>query len=230
MAYRPRGTLARTLYDKIHNDQHLEGYDMKLVCLQTFTWPAHASPFIFLPFFSGTRCRNRYQRNTNRNFYRWKNRTTSRWVGWNKRNNCLAICGYNYGIWRHDCFSAFSWHRRQLMGTRSRNDFQFIFNRLFCRLLKRGSMFILSEEQFKNLLTAGGFNANFLSARNNEITILDIGAGDGEVTMRLAKSIIHMNYNIFLKVLQRNIAGPCEIACRRNNSCNWSINSGILRV
>lgn len=31
MAYRPRGTLARTLYNKIHNDQYLEGYDMKLV-------------------------------------------------------------------------------------------------------------------------------------------------------------------------------------------------------
>lgn len=31
MAYRPRGTLARTLFDKIHNDQYLEGYDMKLV-------------------------------------------------------------------------------------------------------------------------------------------------------------------------------------------------------
>lgn len=31
MSYRPRGTLARTLYDKIHNDQYLEGYDMRLV-------------------------------------------------------------------------------------------------------------------------------------------------------------------------------------------------------
>lgn len=31
MAYRPRGTLARTLYDKVHNDQYLEGYDMSLV-------------------------------------------------------------------------------------------------------------------------------------------------------------------------------------------------------
>lgn len=31
MAYRPRGTLARALYDKIHNDQYLEGYDMNLV-------------------------------------------------------------------------------------------------------------------------------------------------------------------------------------------------------
>lgn len=62
-------------------------------------------------------------------------------------------------------------------------------------------MFILSEEQFKNLLMAGGFNVESLSTPNgNEIRILDIGAGDGEVTMRLAKSIIHMNYNIFLKV------------------------------
>lgn len=31
MAYRPRGTLARTLFNKIHNDQYLDGYDMKLV-------------------------------------------------------------------------------------------------------------------------------------------------------------------------------------------------------
>lgn len=31
MSYRPRGTLARTLYDKIHNDEYLEGYDMRLV-------------------------------------------------------------------------------------------------------------------------------------------------------------------------------------------------------
>lgn len=34
MSYRPRGTLARTLYDKIHNDQYLEGYDMRLVRIQ----------------------------------------------------------------------------------------------------------------------------------------------------------------------------------------------------
>lgn len=86
---------------------------------------------------------------------------------------------------------------------RKHHQFHLIFFVKFiqiCSLLKRGSMFILSEEQFKNLLMAGGFNAEFLSIHNNEITILDIGAGDGEVTMRLAKSIIHMNYNIFLKV------------------------------
>lgn len=101
-------------------------------------------------------------------------------------------------------------------------------------------MFILSEEQFKRLLTFGGFNVNRLSAINNEISILgtylfifalfngilyemnafltrycfcdfvfspflcnrttDIGAGDGEVTMRLVKGIVHMKNNIFLKV------------------------------
>lgn len=86
----------------------------------------------------------------------------------------------------------------------NRNHFNIVacnFSLVLIRsLLKRGSMFILSEEQFKNLLTAGGFNVAALSSPNNEITILDIGAGDGEVTMRLAKSIIHMNYNIFLKV------------------------------
>lgn len=44
---------------------------------------------------------------------------------------------------------------------------------LFCfSLLRRGSMFILSEEQFKWLLTFGGFNVNRLSAKNNEISIL----------------------------------------------------------
>lgn len=35
MSYRPRGTLARTLYDKIHNDQYVEGYDMRLVCINS---------------------------------------------------------------------------------------------------------------------------------------------------------------------------------------------------
>lgn len=39
-------------------------------------------------------------------------------------------------------------------------------------LLRRGSMYILSEEQFKWLLTLGGFNVNRLSAQNNEISIL----------------------------------------------------------
>lgn len=31
MTYRPRGVFARALYDKVNNDQYIEGYDMKLV-------------------------------------------------------------------------------------------------------------------------------------------------------------------------------------------------------
>lgn len=33
MAYKPRGAIARAVYEKVHNDQYLDGYDMKLVSL-----------------------------------------------------------------------------------------------------------------------------------------------------------------------------------------------------
>ena len=60
-------------------------------------------------------------------------------------------------------------------------------------------MFILSEHQFKNLLTIGGFSpSNF--ENETMIDVLDIGAGDGEVTSQLAKAVIHMGNNIMLKV------------------------------
>lgn len=57
--------------------------------------------------------------------------------------------------------------------------------------LKRGSMFILSEYQFSELLTAGGFDLK-KNRTGGSINVLDIGAGDGEVTSRLARSIITM--------------------------------------
>lgn len=60
-------------------------------------------------------------------------------------------------------------------------------------------MFILSEDQFKTLLTAGGFCIEHLD-NETMIDMLDIGAGDGEITSRLAKSIIHMGNNVMLKV------------------------------
>lgn len=78
-----------------------------------------------------------------------------------------------------------------------------IDNALFnnnCSLLRRGSMFILSEGQFKRLLHHGGFDINLLTASTNGINVLDIGAGDGEVTMRLVKGIVQMKSNIFLNV------------------------------
>lgn len=69
----------------------------------------------------------------------------------------------------------------------------------FSRLLKRGSMFILSECQFASLLSAGGFDPKKME-NSQMIDILDIGAGDGEVTSRLAKSIIQMGSDVYLKV------------------------------
>lgn len=39
MSYKPRGVLARTVYEKVHNDQYLDGFDMKLVCILLFRAP-----------------------------------------------------------------------------------------------------------------------------------------------------------------------------------------------
>lgn len=63
-------------------------------------------------------------------------------------------------------------------------------------------MFILSEVQFTSLLTAGGFQPAAFADGNagNMVDMLDIGAGDGEVTSRLAKAIIHMGKDVLLKV------------------------------
>ncbi|XP_053695725.1 protein-L-histidine N-pros-methyltransferase [Sabethes cyaneus] len=54
-------------------------------------------------------------------------------------------------------------------------------------LLRRGSMFILSELQFQHLLLKGGTKESL--KQSSEINVLDIGAGDGEVTIRLVKAI-----------------------------------------
>lgn len=50
------------------------------------------------------------------------------------------------------------------------------------------------------MLLLGGFDVHRLSASTNGISILDIGAGDGEVTMRLARGIVQIKSDIYLKV------------------------------
>ncbi|XP_021704304.1 methyltransferase-like protein 9 isoform X2 [Aedes aegypti] len=55
-------------------------------------------------------------------------------------------------------------------------------------ILKRGSMFILSEPQFRHLLVKSGIEKALTDA-SREIQVLDIGAGDGEVTLRLVNGI-----------------------------------------
>lgn len=49
-------------------------------------------------------------------------------------------------------------------------------------------MFILSEEQFGSLLRAGGFRSK-PTIVDKPLDMLDIGAGDGEVTQRLINSV-----------------------------------------
>ena len=53
--------------------------------------------------------------------------------------------------------------------------------------LRRGSMYVLSETQFKNLLTAGGFDQSNFSNNQQMIDLLYIRAGDGTVTVSLTK-------------------------------------------
>lgn len=58
-------------------------------------------------------------------------------------------------------------------------------------------MFILSEEQFGSLLKEGGFDKRKCSydqtTRSWAANILDIGAGDGEVTQRLINAVHQLN-------------------------------------
>lgn len=51
-------------------------------------------------------------------------------------------------------------------------------------------MFILSEEQFGSLLKAGGFQP-----KGETLDVLDIGAGDGEVTQRLINAVRQLTDN-----------------------------------
>lgn len=57
-------------------------------------------------------------------------------------------------------------------------------------------MFIASENQFANFLSHGGLTI----ANESNVSMLDVGAGDGEITTRLAQSLVQLNSNISLTV------------------------------
>lgn len=57
-------------------------------------------------------------------------------------------------------------------------------------ILSRGSMFILSQEQLVTILTKGGFRASA-----NGPKVLDIGAGDGQCTLRVQSSLRQIGGN-----------------------------------
>ena len=52
-------------------------------------------------------------------------------------------------------------------------------------MLQRGSMFVLSSEQFEMLLNHGGVSTQELSTRRDTATLIDLGAGDGRVTEKM---------------------------------------------
>uniref|UniRef100_A0A1L8DCG4 Putative methyltransferase-like protein 9 n=1 Tax=Nyssomyia neivai TaxID=330878 RepID=A0A1L8DCG4_9DIPT len=148
--YRPKGALARAVYDKVHNDQYLEGYDMKL-------WYEMPKPL-----------HKRFQ--TKFIAFKEPDIITMDWLDKAKFKSS--------NLWLQ------VWHivARLFLGI-------FMTQTDVNGLLKRGSMFILSEAQFMELLGAGGFRIdNFGDA----FEMLDIGAGDGEVTTRLAQAVFRL--------------------------------------
>ena len=52
-------------------------------------------------------------------------------------------------------------------------------------ILQRGSMFVISTEQFELLLNHGGITSEELSSRRDAATLIDLGAGDGKVTEKM---------------------------------------------
>ncbi|XP_060659186.1 protein-L-histidine N-pros-methyltransferase [Drosophila nasuta] len=157
-AYRPRGTLARVIHAKFHNDNFLENIDTQ----QWYTLNGDLPQRFQSKFLALNR----------------PDPTTLRWL---ERAKMLSS-----NIWMH------LWHAL------ARSVLQFFMTQTDINgLLKRGSMFILSEEQFYKLLEAGGFRTR---SSTESITLLDIGAGDGEVSLRVASSVSELSGNAVLQV------------------------------
>ncbi|EDW74779.1 uncharacterized protein Dwil_GK15857 [Drosophila willistoni] len=156
MSYRPRGTLARVIHAKFHNDNSLENIDTRNWYALEHELPKYQSRFVALE----------------------QDSTTVKWL---EQAKILST-----NIWLH------LWHAL------ARSILQFFMTQTDINgFLKRGSMFILSEEQFYKLLVAGGFSTATMS---DTITLLDIGAGDGEISLRVANTVAEFSGNAVLKV------------------------------
>ncbi|KAH8322534.1 hypothetical protein KR074_001741 [Drosophila pseudoananassae] len=155
--YRPRGTLARVIHAKFHNDNSLENIDTtKWYSLAHELPPRFQSKFVPLE----------------------PDATT---VSWLERAKALSA-----NIWTH------LWHAL------ARSILQFFMTQTDINgFLKRGSMFILSEAQFHKLLVAGGFSPN---PGPEPVTLLDIGAGDGEISLRVANTVSELSGTAGLRV------------------------------
>uniref|UniRef100_A0A0K8TKH8 Putative methyltransferase-like protein 9 n=1 Tax=Tabanus bromius TaxID=304241 RepID=A0A0K8TKH8_TABBR len=159
-SYRPRGALARAIFEKVHNDQYLDEYDTRL-------WYTLNKPL-------SERFQSKFI-----SFERPDDIT----LNWLEKAKSVSA-----NIWLQ------IWHTvaRVFLGL-------FMTQTDVNGLLNRGSMFILSEIQFKDLLAASGFDLSHFS-KNSTIDMLDIGAGDGEITIRLANSLLYMKDDAPLRV------------------------------
>lgn len=158
--YRPRGTLARAIFEKVHNDDFLDDYDTRLWYRLSNSLP------------------EQYQ---------------SKFVAFDQPDNITVKW-----LEKAKILSANLW--LQIWHTIARLFLAFFMTQTDINgFLKRGSMFILSEEQFCKLLKYGGFDVRKFSDYKT-IDMLDIGAGDGEITIRLADSIINMDETVNLRV------------------------------
>ncbi|KAH8309191.1 hypothetical protein KR059_006778 [Drosophila kikkawai] len=155
--YRPRGTLARVIHAKFHNDNSLENIDTRKWYSLAYDLPQHFQvKFVALE----------------------PDATT---LGWLERAKALSA-----NIWTH------LWH------SLARSILQFFMTQTDINgFLKRGSMFILSEAQFHKLLVAGGFSP---ASAVEPVTLLDIGAGDGEISLRVANTVAELSGSAGLRV------------------------------
>lgn len=160
--HRPRGTLARAIFEKVHNDQYLDEYDTRLWYRLAHKLPDNFQSK-FVPF----------------------NQPDDTTVDWLEKAKELSA-----NIWI------------QLWHTLARTILQFFMTQTDINgFLKRGSMFILSDNQFEQLLRAGNFDIqSFLNNGQQTVDILDIGAGDGEISVRLIDSVIKLKKDAKVRV------------------------------
>lgn len=160
--HRPRGTLARAIFEKVHNDQYLDEYDTRLWYRLAHKLPDNFQSK-FVPF----------------------NQPDDTTVDWLEKAKELSA-----NIWI------------QLWHTLARTILQIFMTQTDINgFLKRGSMFILSDNQFEQLLRAGNFDIqSFLNNGQQTVDILDIGAGDGEISVRLIDSVIKLKKDAKVRV------------------------------
>uniref|UniRef100_A0A1A9WP77 Large ribosomal subunit protein uL11 n=1 Tax=Glossina brevipalpis TaxID=37001 RepID=A0A1A9WP77_9MUSC len=174
MNIHPRGTLARAIYAKFHNDYYLDKYDTRLwYSVNKEHQFSYHSTFVHLVEPDGN---------------------TLMWLEKAKDSST--------NIWMH------LWHAF------ARIALQFFMTQTDINgFLKRGSMFILSEQQFALMLSHGGFN----TVQYQRLSFLDIGAGDGEISAILLKALRNMNPEVIVDALATEASWTMRERLKKRN-------------